>query len=105
VELVIGVDRLEHNRTLEETAFRYPKVEGERPLPDLEALMKTIEANQEKVEELFDHYTFREIQTERKQEGNGQMKDGDTKICEITPVYGTRVGRLISINGKELSPS
>ena len=105
VELVIGVDRIEHNRTLEETAFRYPKVEGERPLPDLEALMKTIEANQEKVEELFDRYTFRETQTERKQDGNGQMKDGDTKILEITPVYGRPVGRLISINGKELSPS
>jgi len=104
-ELVIVVDHLEHNRTLEETAFRYPRIEGEKPLPDLEALMKTIEANQEKVEELFDRYTFREIQTERKQEGNGQMKDGDTKIFEITPVYGTRVGRLISINGKELSPS
>ena len=104
-EVVIGVDRLEHNRTLEESAFRYPKVEGERPLPDLEALMKTIIANQEKVEELFDRYTFREIQTERKQDGKGQMKDGDSKIYEITPAHTTPVRRLMSVNGKELSPS
>jgi hypothetical protein len=104
-ELVIGVDRLEHNRILEEAAFRHPKVEGERPLPDLEALMKTIIGNQEKVEELFDRYTFRETQTERKPDSNGQMRDGDTKIYEITPVYKRPVRRLMSVNGKELSPS
>jgi hypothetical protein len=90
---------------LEEAAFRYPKVEGEKALPDLEALMKTIIANQEKVEELFDRYTFRETQTERKQDSKGQMTDGDTKIYEITPVYRTPVRKLVSINGKELSQS
>ena len=104
-ELAVSVDRVEHNRTLEEAAFHYPKVDGEKALPDLEALMKTMIANQEKVEDLFDRYTFRETQTERKQDGAGQMKDADTKICEITPIYGRAVRRLMSVNGKDLSPS
>jgi hypothetical protein len=67
-------------------------------------MIKTIIANQEQVEDLWDRYTYRAIQTERKEE-NGKIKDGETKVYEITPIYGRAVRRLLSVNGKELSPS
>src|SRR5262249_1296917 len=35
-ELSISIDHVEHNRTYEASAFRYPQVEGARPLPELE---------------------------------------------------------------------
>jgi hypothetical protein len=104
-ELLVSVDRVEHNRSVEEVVFRHPRVDGERPLPDLEVLMKAVIGNQERIEELVDRYTFRMTQTERKQEGNGQLREGDTKVYEITPVHGTPVRRLVSVNGKELPPS
>ncbi|MGH9915041.1 MAG: hypothetical protein ACRD63_07105, partial [Pyrinomonadaceae bacterium] len=99
---VITIDHLEHNRTVDETDFRYPLIEGASSLPSIEPLMKSIVANQEKIEEMVEHYTYRETETERKEE-TGQLKDSETKIYEVTPVAGDVVRRLISINGKELS--
>ncbi|MGH9898745.1 MAG: hypothetical protein ACRD4L_07855, partial [Pyrinomonadaceae bacterium] len=101
---VITIDHLEHNRTVDETDFRYPLIEGASSLPSIEPLMKSIVANQEKIEEMVEHYTYRETETERKEE-TGQLKDSETKIYEVTPVAGDVVRRLISINGKELSAS
>ncbi|MCI0485293.1 MAG: hypothetical protein L0229_01705 [Blastocatellia bacterium] len=104
-ELLVAVDRVEHNRTADETAFRHPEIEGGRPLPDVETLMKAVVANQEKIEGLREHYTFRETETESKLDGNGRVKESETKVYEVTPVAGDFVQRLISVNGKELSPS
>lgn len=103
-ETIVTIENIEHNRAIDETAFRYPQIEGASPLPDIEPLMQSIISNQEKVEEMVEHYTYHETETERKEE-NGQFKDGETKVYEVTPVAGGIVRRLISINGKELSPA
>jgi hypothetical protein len=102
-ELALTVERVEHNRPTDAAAFRYPQVEGARPLPELETLMKSIIANQEKVEELREHYTFRLTEIERKLDGDGRVKSSETKVYEVTPVGDNAVERLLSINGKELS--
>jgi hypothetical protein len=104
-EISVAVDRLEHNRPLDATAFRYPQSEGARPLPDLESLLKAVIANQEKVEQLQERYTFRQTAIERKQDKDGGMRDGETKVYEVTPVGDRFVRRLVSVNGKELSAS
>ena len=104
-ELTVALDRVEHNTAVGETAFRYPQVEGARPLPDLESLFKAVIANQEKVEEMREQYTFRASETERKLEKDGRVKTTETKVYEVTPVAREFVERLISVNGKELSPS
>ena len=102
-ELAVTLDRVEHNSSLEETAFRYPQVEGARPLPDLESLFKAVIANQEKVEEMRERYSFRASETERKLEKDGRVKETETKVYDVTPVAGEFVERLISVNGKELT--
>jgi hypothetical protein len=102
-ELQISVERIEHNRAADETAFRFPRVEGSRPLPDIEALMKTVVANQEKVEEMVDHFTFRLTEVEMKLDGGGKVKETETRVYEVTPIGKRTVERLISINGRELS--
>jgi hypothetical protein len=104
-ELVIAVEKVEHNRTTDFATFRYPQVEGARPLPDLETLMKSIIANQEKVEELREHYTCRMTEIERKLDGDGRVKSSETKIYEVTPIGDNSVERLLSVNGKDLSAS
>jgi hypothetical protein len=102
-DLLVSVDRIEHNRPLDQTAFRYPQAEGSKPLPDLESLLKAVIANQEKVEEMRERYTFRQTETVRKQDKDGGMKDDETKVYEVTPVGNRFVRRLMSVNGKELS--
>jgi hypothetical protein len=56
-EVLVTIDRVEHNRAVELTAFRYPQIEGSRPLPELEPLMKAITENQDKVDEMRERYT------------------------------------------------
>ena len=104
-ELAILVERVEHNRAPDAMAFRYPQVEGARPMPELEGLMKSIIANQEKVEERREHYTCRLTQIERKLDGDGRVKSSETKIYEVTPIGDNEVERLLSVNGKELTAS
>jgi hypothetical protein len=104
-EHVITIDRVEHNRPVDVTAFHYPKVEGARPLPDLASLMKAITANQEKVEQMRERYTCRLTAVERKLDGDGRVKEEETKVYEVTPVAGRFVERLTSVNGKELTAS
>ena len=103
VELAIVVEKVEHNRATDAAAFRYPQVEGASPLPDLETLIKSIIANQEKVEELREHYTCRLTEIERKLDGDGRVKSNETKVYEVTPIGDDAVERLLSINGKELT--
>jgi len=104
-ELLVTIDRVEHNRGVEPAAFRYPQVEGSRPLPELEPLMKAITENQDKIDELRERYTCRLVEIERKHDGDGRVKETETRAYEVTPVGAMFVERLMSVNGKELSAS
>jgi len=104
-ELLITIDRIEHNRGVELASFRYPQMDGARPLPDLEPLMKAITANQEKLDEMRERYTCRLVEIERKHDGDGRVKETDTHTYEVTPIGDRFIRRLMSTNGKELSAS
>ena len=85
-ELLVTIDRVEHNRGVEPAAFRYPQVE-------------------DKIDELRERYTCRLIEIERKHDGDGRVKETETRAYEVTPVGAMFVERLMSVNGKELSAS
>jgi len=101
-EIFITIDRVTHN-TVDQTAFRYPQIDGAPPLPDLETLMKAIVANQEQIEDLREKYTFRELETDREVDDKGRIKEKEARAYEVTPIAGRFVRRLVSRNGKELS--
>ena len=104
-ELLITIDHVEHNRGVELSSFRYPQMEGARPLPDLEPLMKAITANQEKLDEMRERYTCRLVEIERKHDGDGRVKETETHTYEVTPIGAEFIERLMTTNGKELSAS
>ena len=104
-ELLVSIDRVEHNRAVEMTAFRYPQIEGSRRLPELEPLLKALSENQDKIDEMRERYTCRLDEIERKHDGDGRIKETETKTYEVTPVGEALVERLMSVNGKELSAS
>ena len=101
-EAVVTIDRVTHN-AVDLSAFRYPQVEGARPLPDIETLMKAIVANQEQIEGLREKYTCREYQTEREVDDKGRVKEKETRVFEVTPVAGRFIRRLVGRNGQPLS--
>ena len=102
-ELSVAVETVEHNRAADDLAYRYPQAEGDKPLPDVEVLMRTLIANQEKIEALRDRYTFRRTETSYKLDDKGRVKDEEVRVSEVTPVAGRFVRRLISKNGKPLA--
>jgi outer membrane lipoprotein-sorting protein len=104
-ELLVTIERVEHSRVVELAAFRYPRIEGSRPLPELEPLMKAVTENQDKVDEMRERYTCRLDQIDRKHDGDGRIKETETRTFEVTPIGEKFVRRLISVNGKELSAS
>ena len=101
-ELSITVEKVEHNRIADEATFRYPQKDDAKPLPDVETLIKTVVAHQEKIDDIREHYTFRQTETENKLDDKGRVKESDVRVKEVTPVAGVYVERLISINGKPL---
>jgi hypothetical protein len=102
-EISVTIDRVEHNRPADMSAFRYPQVDGSRPLPELEPLLKALFENQDRIEEMRERYTCRLVQIERKHDGDGRIKETETRTYEVTPIGKQFVERLMSVNGKELS--
>ena len=102
IELLVNMERVEHNRAVQIAAFRYPQIDS-RALPELEPMLKALAENQDKIDEMRERYTCRAIEIERKHDGDGRIKETETRTYEVTPVGGRSVERLISLNGKELS--
>jgi hypothetical protein len=77
--------------------------EGERPLPDIPALMHSVETNQRVSEAVKKNYIFRSVQTEEHSDGHGGVKKTETKEYDEFWVEGVPVQRMTKKDGKELS--
>jgi hypothetical protein len=77
--------------------------EAERPLPDIPALMHSVETNQRISEAIEKDYLYRSVQTQQELNGHGGVKKTETKEYEIFWVDGVPVHRLVKKDGKELS--
>lgn len=99
------IEAVEHNAKIDLAIFDHPVVSGPKPLPDIAAMQKSLIENQEKVENLRDHYTYRLTETNYNLGPRGVVKSTDIKVYEVTPVAGASVRKLVILNGKELSPA
>jgi hypothetical protein len=86
----------------QETAGTKPE-EAERPLPDIPALMHSVEVNQRASEAIEKDYMYRSVQTHEETDGHGGVKKAETMEYDIFWVNGVPVHRLTKKNGKELS--
>jgi hypothetical protein len=77
--------------------------EAERPLPDLPALMRSVETNQRASEAIEKDYMYRSMHTMQSTDGHGGVKKTETEEYEVFWVNGVPVHRLTKKNGKELS--
>jgi hypothetical protein len=77
--------------------------EAERPLPDIPALMHSVETNQRMSEAIEKDYLYRSVQTEQELDKHGGVKKTETREYDIFWVGGVPVHRLTKKDGKELS--
>lgn len=100
-QFTIRLDDITHNSPLDRTRFEFPKLSNE-PLPDVQALLKAVDENEERVERLLDNYGFTETSTKREINKDGTAKE--TSETEDVSFYkGRRIRRLIARNGQPLS--
>jgi hypothetical protein len=102
-EIRIVVKRVTHNGPVDETAFLVPASYG-APLPDVGALFAAVVANQEKLEQLSEHYAFRETRVEREDDGKGGSRTKQERVFSVLPVSGRLVRQLLAVDGRALSP-
>ena len=98
----IKLDQILHNPALNRALFDFPKLSHE-PLPDIDALLLDVKANEEKIDELLEKYTFTQKQTDRETDATGQLREKKSETFELTFYKGNRIKRLIEKNGKPLS--
>jgi hypothetical protein len=73
------------------------------PIPDLPALFKEIEANQNKMDEVRENFTFHRIRRTDDLDKNGAVIKTTTQEREIFFVNGHQIGRLVKRDGVALS--
>ncbi len=98
----IKLEQITHNPALNRALFDFPKLSNE-PLPDIDALLLDVKANEEKIDELLEKYTFTQKQTDRETDATGQLREKKSETFELTFYKGNRIRRLIEKNGKPLS--
>jgi hypothetical protein len=75
----------------------------ERPLPDIPALMQSVEVNQRASEAIEKNYIYRSVVTEQQSNGHGEVKKTETSEYDVFWLDGVLVHRLTKKDGKELS--
>jgi hypothetical protein len=74
-----------------------------RPLPDIPALLRAVQANQKASEAVAKDYLYRSVVTEEASDGHGGVKKTNTEEYDDFWLEGVQVRRLVKKNGKELT--
>ena len=100
----ITVESTSFNGDLRPSAFDFPNV-SKKPLPDIPQLLKAINANQKKIDELKRDYACMKQEEADKVNGKGEVIKRTTSVYQISYFKGHEIARQIESNGKLLSPT
>ena len=72
----------------------------QRPLPDIPALMRAVEANEKTSEAVEKDYLYRSVVTGAQTDGRGAVKKTETSEYDIFWLEGVEVHRLVKKDGR-----
>ena len=98
----INAEQVSHNDALDRANFDFPQVSS-APLPPVPELLEQVKANQEKIEEILEGYTYDETMTGREIDKDGSMKEVFSQTNQVTFYKGNMIRRQIEQDGKPLS--
>ena len=98
----IALDQILHNPQIAENDFNFPNVSNE-PLPDIPKLLQELQANEDKVEEILENYSYKQKTTKRELGKDGILRVTESETSQLSFYKGNRIRRLIATNGKPLS--
>jgi len=100
----ITIDRIRINVTLNPAVFNFPQTSS-RPLLDIAALLRDVELNQKKIDQIVDNYTYHEQDTEFEIDKRGRKVKKSVKTYEVYHLGDRDVRKLIMKDGKPLNPA
>jgi len=99
----IKLDQIIHNREIARGNFDFPKLSVE-PLPDIPALLAQLQANEDKVEDILENYSFTQKSVSREFGKDGVLRETESETFQISFYRGNSIRRLVEKNDKPLSP-
>src|ERR1700729_256766 len=99
----IDVTHAAVNEPVGERVFDFPR-KSQVQLPDLKALFKQIDSNQQALDKIKENYAGTKIEEETGYEGKGKPKKPDVRESTFFYLDGTEVSTLVKINGQPLTP-
>jgi hypothetical protein len=103
-EYRIRIDEAQVGRRADRAVFDFP-VASNAPLPDVAALLKEVQENEDRVEAILDNYSFKQTSTTREIDSTGKLKETGSETVQLSFYKGYRIRRTIEKDGKPLSPS
>ncbi len=97
----IEFDQIAHNPKIAAKTFDFPNLSGD--LPDIPALLKEVQANEERVEDLLENYSYTQTTSERELDKSGVLQEKESETVQLSFYKGYRIRRTIEKNGKPLT--
>ncbi len=98
----IKLDAVRINETIARSEFDFPLMSNE-PLPDIPALLQEVQANEDKIDNLLESYSFIQKTIMRELGKDGVLREKESETNQLTFYKGYRITRLIEKNGKPLN--
>lgn len=99
----IKLDDVKVNPQIARSEFDFPNMSGQA-LPDIPALLKDLQANEDKVDALLDTYSYVQKNINRELGKDGILRETESETHQMSFYKGYRIERLIEKNGKPLNP-
>lgn len=98
----IILDTVSHNESIGRARFDFPVISGE-PLPDIPTLLKSLQANEDKVEDILDTYSYEQKIIKREIGKDGVLRETESETNQLSFYKGYRISRMIEKNGRPLN--
>jgi hypothetical protein len=98
----VKLDGVKINTQIPRSEFDFPQADGQ-PLPDIPALLSELQANEDKVEGILDHYSFTEKTITRELANDGTLREKGSETHQLSFYKGFRISRLIEKDGNPLT--
>jgi hypothetical protein len=98
----IKLDDIKINPHIARSEFDFPNLSG-KALPDIPALLRDLQGNEDKVDALLDTYSFVQKNIHRELGNDGVLRETESETHQMSFYKGYRIKRLIEKNGKPLN--
>ncbi|MDQ3322882.1 MAG: hypothetical protein M3525_10715 [Acidobacteriota bacterium] len=100
----IKLDQITRNAPVAAAEFDFPKISNE-PLPDIPALLKSLQENEDKVDEILENYSYTEKITSRGFDKDGVLHETSSRTFQLSFYKGNRMTRLVERSDQPLTPN